>query len=342
MIDDTIAFDGRTPSARALGGAEKAVAGLAAALAVRDHAVTVVNRCDKAGVIDGVTWAPWDAPRPPAADVTIAQRGPRLFEELPEASANILWYWGNPKQLNRPENQAAMERYKPIVAFVGEAQKQLWRSWRDFIEVVIPPGLGLDYIRAEAPGEHPDPIAIMTTHPLHGMTEFVRLWRERIYSQQPAAKLHIYSASLAKAASGSKPLDRIADVFDEVREAADDGVEVKAPGSDADMAAAYAAARVHLYPAIPSEMYGSTLAESQAAGLPAVVLQSDTASPAAERVHNGRTGYLVPDLDAAASIALELLSDDFGMYDGLHRDARVLQAARNWETAAIEFEGLWS
>ena len=30
------------------------------------------------------------------------------------------------------------------------------------------------------------------------------------------------------------------------------------------------------------------------------------------------------------------------MYDGLHRDARILQADRKWETAAIEFEGLWS
>lgn len=342
IIDDTVAFDGRTPSVRALGGGEKAVAGLAAALAARDHAVTVVNRCDKAKEVNGVIWSPWDAPRPPAAEITIAQRDPRLFEELPEATASILWYWGHPKRLNQPEHQVPMERYQPIVAFVGENQKRLWRSWRDFIEVVIPPGVGLDYIRAETPVDHPDPVAIMTTHPLHGMTDLVRIWREKIISQRPEARLHIYSASLAKAMAGSKPMDGIAEVFEEVREAAGDGVVVKAPGSDAEMATAYASARLHLYPFIPSEMYGSTLAESQAAGLPALVLQREPDSASAERVHNGRTGYLVPDMEAVANLALELLSNNVQMYEGLHRDARILQTARKWESTAIEFEGLWS
>ena len=101
---------------------------------------------------------------------------------------------------------------------------------------------------------------------------------------------------MARAAAGGEIDPRLKDIFDEVVEATDDGVMILPPKADAEMAAAYRAARVHLYPASETEMYCSTLAESQATGLPAVVrLPKDGSAAAGERVRNGQTGYLVPD-----------------------------------------------
>ncbi|MCW9040363.1 MAG: glycosyltransferase family 1 protein, partial [Rhodospirillales bacterium] len=58
MIDESVAFDGDSPSARPLGGPEKAFAGLAAALARRGHQISAINMCAKAVKIDGVQWLP--------------------------------------------------------------------------------------------------------------------------------------------------------------------------------------------------------------------------------------------------------------------------------------------
>ncbi len=342
LIDDSIPFDGGTPAVRPLGGAEKAFAQLASALAARGHDVTAINRCEEMENIDGVQWLPWDSPRPPGADVLIAHRKPALLGELSDAGKMVLWVWSHPKMLNEPPNQAVLERHKPVVTFVSTYQRRLWKSWRDFREAVVAPGIGESYL-AEPAEPAAKPIAVVTTHPLHGMQRIIRLWRERIRPKCENAELQLFSASLAKAAMEGKVPERLEDVFEEARDGAADGVIIKAPGGDDAMAAAYRAARVHLYPVISGEMYGSTIAESQAVGLPAVVLADRAGAGAVgERVHNGRTGYLVPDTDAFVNVTVDLLGKDSALYNSLHRDARILQTKRGWDAAAIDFEALWS
>ena len=105
MIDDSYAFDGATPGTRALGGAEKAFANLASALAARGHDVTAINRCDYQASVDDVLWVPFETPRPPECDVLIAFRKPELLDEIDDpAVKSILWMWGQPKILNQPVN----------------------------------------------------------------------------------------------------------------------------------------------------------------------------------------------------------------------------------------------
>ena len=53
FLDDSIPFDGHSPVGQPLGGAEKAVVGLAVALAGRGHTVRVFNRCDLPVVVEG-------------------------------------------------------------------------------------------------------------------------------------------------------------------------------------------------------------------------------------------------------------------------------------------------
>jgi len=338
MIDDSYAFDGATSGTRALGGAEKAFAYLAGALAARGHEVTAINRCEYQASVDGVLWLPFETPRPPECDVLIAFRKPELLDEIDDPTAkSILWLWGPPKILNEPVNQKLLEKHDPALVFVGERQRQAWKSWRDFQEVVIVPGIADSYVEAE-PGDAPPPVAVVTTHPLHGLKHMLRLWRKSIHSKNDKAELHIYSASLFNGAVN----ERLKDIAEAVTSAQAINVIIKSPVSDSEMAAAYSSARVHFYPVIGSEYYGSTLAESQACGTPAVIYVGDGETDVIkECISNGQTGYIAPDDAAFANLALELLAEDTAMYQTLSRDAKTLQAGRNWQSAAIEFEALW-
>ena len=341
MIDDSVAFDGASPAQRALGGPEKAFAGLAAALAARGHAVVAINRCEVTTEIDGVTWLPLATPPPPNTDILIASRKASLVADI-DADIRLLWMWGPPRQLNQPANQTVLDKYRPTVVFVGDMQRRSWKSWRDFQESVISPGLAGDYLSPGAAVRSDVPTAIVTTHPLNGLQKIVRMWRERIHPAHESAELHIYSAALFRAGHGAALDPRFADVFDEVQEAAEDGVVICAPETDAGMAAAYRAAWLHLYPAAPEEAYCSTLAESQATGLPAIARRPASGGDALdERVRNGQTGYIVPDDDAFTNVTLEVLSNE-QLRDTLSQDARTLQAGRSWQAAAIEFEALWA
>ncbi|MBT3990833.1 MAG: glycosyltransferase [Rhodospirillaceae bacterium] len=338
MIDKSYAFDGATPGTRALGGAEKAFAQLASALAARGHDVTAINNVEYQASVDGVLWVPFDTPRPPESDVVIAFRNPELLAEFDDPEIrSILWMWGTPKILNQPVNQKLLEKYDPAVVFVGEAQRRAWKSWRDFKEATIQPGIAEDYLVAKS-GEDVPPIAIVTTHPLHGLSEMLTLWRDRIHPVNKKAELHIYSASLFV----GNAADRLKDIYKEVAAAGDANVIVKSPGADPEMAAAYCRARLHFYPVIANEYYGSTLAESQASGTPAIIYRGDNeVGPLAERIANGQTGHIAPDDDAFVNLALQLLAEDPVMYQSLARDTKTLQASRNWQNAAIEFEALW-
>ena len=109
------------------------------------------------------------------------------------------------------------------------------------------------------------------------------------------------------------------------------------------MANVYGNAKLHLYPAIESEMYGNTLAESQASGLPALIKKNyGNVGAVAERVCNGQSGYIAPDDLAFVNLAIEILAENSGTYWSLHKDALTLQSQRSWQVTASEFEALWS
>jgi glycosyltransferase involved in cell wall biosynthesis len=152
----------------------------------------------------------------------------------------------------------------------------------------------------------------------------------------PDAKLHVYSMSLDKGRQGGAVDEALKPIFDLAIAASQQGVDIRRPGGDLDMSPAYRQARVHLHPGHPDDMLASTLAESQAAGIPAV---ARPLGAAAERIQDGRTGFLAPDEAAFANTALTLLKDD-GVFWGFSRDAKLLQAGRSWEIAAEQFEAV--
>jgi glycosyltransferase involved in cell wall biosynthesis len=136
---------------------------------------------------------------------------------------------------------------------------------------------------------------------------------------------------------GDVPAD-IYPLVERVRAAATDGVFVHRPRADPDMADVYRAARVHLYPGAASEVYCSTLAESQAVGLPGV---SRRLPAAGERIRDSESGFVVPDDEAFGNCAMLFLYYD-QIFKGRSDEARNLQRGRDWDAAAAEFAALFS
>ncbi|MCA1974841.1 MAG: glycosyltransferase, partial [Caenispirillum sp.] len=102
------------------------------------------------------------------------------------------------------------------------------------------------------------------------------------------------------------------------------------------LAAVLQGARVMLYPGDLNETFCFAVAEAQALGLPAVVLNQG-ALP--ERVRSGETGYVAADDAAFVSDAVRLLRDD-ALWRKLHRAALTAQRSWTWNDAAAAFERL--
>jgi hypothetical protein len=341
LLDDGVPFDGEAPDVRPLGGAEKAFARLAAALAARGHDVTVINRCESHKIVAGVPWLPWDSPRPPNTDVVIAFRKATLQAEIDEATHRLLWLWDPADALAKEAEKAALARWRPTVVFTGETHARGLKA-DGLKSAVVAPGVADPYRNAFSYGTPPQ-VAVVTTHPLHGLQRMVRLWRDRIHPARPGAELHIYSVALRRALDSGAVSDPLKPVLEDVRAARSDGVAVLPPLPDAGMAEAYARARVHFYPVIQREMYANTLAESQAAALPALVYATGGATrQLLERVKNGITGYFAPDDDAFVNLSLALLDADDRIFTSLSSQARDQQRSRGWSEAAADFEALWT
>ena len=198
-------------------------------------------------------------------------------------------------------------------------------------------------MKFEVSQSEPDPIAIITTHPLHGLDGLLQLWLDEIRPNNKNAQLHIYSAGLARGKETGDIAKDLKDLLSKVMKFEISGVLIKPPLSDGAMAKVYGGAKLHLYPIIETEMYGSTLAESQATGLPALVRASEgNVGAIAERVRDGQTGYIAPDDPAFANLANNILTEDSDIYRSLHTNALALQRRRSWLLAAGEFEALWN
>lgn len=335
FIDDSMAYDSETPLVQPMGGLEKAVAYLAPALAKRGHEVCVMNTREDIAHKDGVSWIGLDHPYPPESDVVIALKKPKLFNELPDVERKILWL-GTPAQvLNKPRQQDLMDRHNPILVFLGDSHYNTWRGWKEFRKALITPAVAPAYLGDSTYAPVEPPRAIVTNNPLHGVDALVDLWVDAIVPQlSQGGELHIYSAGLFKAQQGAEVPEKLRPIADKVLAAADQGVKICKPLADPDMMAAYMAASCHLYSGAESEIYCATLADSQAAGLPAVVRSFGAA---AERVQNGQTGFLVPDVDGMANVAAHLMNRA-GSRQSMSEDCRTLQRGRTWERVAVEFE----
>ncbi|MBF0374373.1 MAG: glycosyltransferase family 4 protein [Alphaproteobacteria bacterium] len=335
LIDDSIPFDGFTPSGQPLGGPEKAFASLPGALVRRGHQVTAINRCRYRLVVEGAQWLPWDEPRPAQTDVLIAFRKPALLDAVRQSGKRLLWVTAPPRYLDQPANRKILESFRPRLALVGRIQKTQWSNWLPAAPVM--PGIRPEYLLDAPTVPCAPPRAVATIHPSHGLDWLIELWRSQIRPQVPQAELHVFSAILDKGAQGEEVPEAVRPVLARALAAKADGVVIRKPRNDGGMAEEYRMARVHLHPGHADDLGCFTLTESQAAGLPAVARPLGAAP---ERLRDGETGHIVPDEAAFANVARLLLTDDT-MFWSMNQAART-GTRRSWDDAAADFESIWA
>lgn len=337
IADRSLPFDGGTRADTPQGPSEKAVAELAEAFARRGHAVRVFNRCPVRTAVNGVSWTPLDEAAAARTDLLLVHQDPALLDLVPDAKARVLWLTRPGTGLARPEAFAAAARHRPVLAYQGEAHVPTIPDGLLGLEGArVPVGVAAPFLEAEAPSPSVTPMAVVTTHPQLGLEWLLDLWRRRVHPRLPWAELHVVSAALAGAEAGRSlagPLQRIHAL---ARAAAKAGVRIRAPGTDAETAAFLRTVRVHLYPSDPREVLAATLAESQAAGIPAIARPLGAAP---ERILEGRTGFLARDDAAFAEYAFRLL-DDQATFARMSEHALAERRGRPWEAVAEEFEAL--
>ena len=337
LVDDSIPFNGMTPAYQPLGGAEKAFASLPAALARAGHVVRASNRTPNAMGYDNVSWLDWDARRPPITEVLIAFRKPSLLQFVRATSARILWLTGPADYLDRPQVTDMLQRTEARLVFVGRTHQETYTGTGGSSSRNISPGVREEYRDADDMAPSNPPTAVVTTHPKHGLDWLLDIWTKRIHPKVPNAELHIYSAAFMRADAGETLPNDMTEIYRRTISSEDSGIVIKPPSGDRDMSQAYRQARVHLYPGSEKEMYCSTLAESQAVGLPAVARPMGAVK---ERVIGDRSAFLTESQEDFAEHAIRMLSDD-GEFNSASIVARRHGRSRSWDTTASEFETIF-
>ena len=343
FADDGVPYDGRTPAEAPLGGGERAVVGLARALAGRGHTVSVATQIVEPETIDDVTWLPLpldenDHTLPQAVDILVAVRRPSLLGLPVRPGRQVVWVQGRPDYLIRPSVRARLKGRRPDLLYLSDSQRATGPGTPGIGQTVLAPGVSNAFLSGDNPAPVSPPVAVTTAHPLHGGLDWLLdLWERGIAPAVPEARLHVYSALLSAGLADEPTPKALAPMVERVRALADHGVEVREPQAEAPLAAAWRTARVMLYPGQVWDHACWTLADAQALGLPAV---ARPVGGAPERIANGDSGVLVPDDDAFINVTVQLLSDE-GLFRGMMQEARAPRRRRSWASVAAELEERW-
>jgi glycosyltransferase involved in cell wall biosynthesis len=335
FLDDSADYDGFSPTSRPLDGPQKAVAYLAASLAQRGNSVTVVTRAAMPLTCDGVAYPGWDGDKPAEVDLLVAVGDASLFDLVKNANRRVLWVPGDPAAMDAPSRQGVLQRLRPEIVFHTDAQRDRWSNTHGLPGHVVTDAPGHSYLEpiVDEPGEPPH--ALTVCHPLGGLAAIVDVWVRHVHPAAPSAELHVYSTLLDKAAlSGLVSPDLLA-IHEKVQAAAAQGIRVKRPQPDPQMAEIYRRARAFLNPGQINEAMALQLIEAQAAGLPAVSYV--TGPVARERILNSRTGRLCADDAEFADATLRLLTGDEPFRE-MAATCREWQRGRSWAIAAADWE----
>jgi glycosyltransferase involved in cell wall biosynthesis len=336
MADDGIAFDGRTAATGPLGGAETAFVALAEALAARGHRVAARSRGAAALSYSGVDWAPLASDAPPACDLFIGNRGPRVIGLVQRAGRRLFWLHNPARYLKKPRLLWRLAWYRPTLVTTGRYHAATVPRCLGFCEQeIIPYGI-LEAFRRAVPREPPPPRAVFTSNPLRGLDWLLDLWVARIRPAVPQAELHIFAGATVYRGGADKNAAQIETVLARAASLETHGVRRHAPVGREALALMLAGARVMLYRGDPGETFCLALGEAQAMGVPAIV---QPLGSVAERVVDGATGRVALSDGEFAEAAIVVLRDD-ELWRRWHRAALATQRGLSWDAVAARFEAL--
>lgn len=337
MTDDGIAFDGNSLEKGPLGGAETAFLSLAQAFSARGHDVQIRNHCRAAMTRDGIGWAPLESGVPDRCDLYIANRSDKLLPLVPDAKRAVFWIHNPAGYLLKFRYLWKLWRRRPPIVFSGTYHAATYPGWApDGGRLIIPYGISDTFRTVARGGPVSAPRAIFTSNPTRGLDWLLDKWRDGIYPACPTAELHLFSGPATYGSFGASRAGQMQEVLQKAEALAGVGVILRDPVPKDTLAGELAQARVLLYRGDPGETFCLAVGEAQAAGLPCVV---QDVGCVAERVVDGKTGFVAPDDKSFVESAIRLLSDD-QLWQSQSDAALSCQRGWSWDDAASQFEEL--
>ena len=334
--DDGIPFHGVTPEEGPLGGAESAVVSLANSFAIRGHEVTVFTATEKKVFHKGVSWLPLSNELPRFASLYIANRSDQLIPLVPDATTRVFWIHNPAQYLLKFRYLQKLFRWKPVIIFSGTFHANTCPNWvPEGGRKVIPYGITDTFLNIKRRGITP-PVAVFASNPLRSLDWLLDVWVNKIYPLSPLAELHVYSGPETYGTFGITHAEAMGQILKKANSCENFGVKVLAPVKKSQLAKVYANARVMLYRGDPGETFCLAIAESQSAGVPAVV---QNIGCVAERIIDGETGFVTSDDIDFAKKASALLNDD-ALWLQQCQNALERQGSWSWDEAAKAFESL--
>ena len=337
LADDGIVFDGDTPKQRPLGGVESSIVNLTRELAARGHQVMVRNMCERAGVIDGVDWAPLKDGLPETADLYIANRGDKLIPLLPKAKHTAFWIHNPAQYLLKWRYLSKLWVHKPTIVFIGDYHATTYPAWAPGgARKVIPYGIAKEFTGLPERSPPPAPKAIFTSNPLRSLDWLLDLWTTSIRTRVPNAELHLFTGAATYGAVGDAKAQEMAAILAKAKGLAHMGIVLRDPVAKHRLIEEFQSSRAMLYRGDLNETFCLALGEAQAAGVPAVVGRYGSV---VERVIDGETGTIADTDSIFADAAVNLLTNDT-LWSRAHAAALAKQGHWGWADAAKAFEEL--
>ena len=343
----SIAFDGRTPRTRGLGGTESAIVYLAEALTRRGHRVVVFNTCDAPGVHYGVEYVGWESLPVRAVadlpDVVIAVRDWQGIGATRFAPLQVFW---TGDAFDQPfVRSLANAQHRDEIDFLmlqSDWQSETFQAHHDIPAwQVLRTRLGaaasaIDVTPAEKTTTiRPRRLAYAST-PFRGLDVLLDLF-PRIRAACPDAELDVFSSMQVYGVAPSADRAQFGALY---RKSEQPGVTLVGSLPQAELAARLQQARVLAYPNHYAETFCIAAIEAQAAGC-AVVTSALGALP--ETVGDG--GICIPGdprsaayQEAFVNACVTLLTDDERWLAASARASSRAWGDYRWSAIAEEWE----
>jgi glycosyltransferase involved in cell wall biosynthesis len=314
-------------SGRAFSGIESATIELAEALAKRGHDVHVFNNVPEYRHEFGVSWWPFsEAMARSKGDIGIAVANPNFFRGLAYRTP-ILWAHNpmRPWTQIRRGSLIPLLKTRPSFVMLGTYHESCVPRWLPSAgRTIIHHGVKDEFFRPLPASHPPPPRALYTSAPYRGLDWVLELWGA-IKRRVPDATLDLFSPKLHQAeANAARIKER--------------DVTVRGSVSRAEIVRELAAARVQIIPGHADETYCLAAAEAIASGVPVI---TRGIGALAERVQNGKTGFVAPTPSEFIERTIALLTDD-SLWMSMHRSCLAGPGLMRWEGRAQEWERLFA
>ncbi|HNQ91750.1 MAG TPA: glycosyltransferase [Alphaproteobacteria bacterium] len=322
-------YNAITASSQPLGGIERTIIALSKILSSSPGwTVTVCNKTPEPTTCDNVTWTNMDkiGGNFPAAQMVIACNDPNLFDQYKKKTGQgdflpVLWLHNLLpfEKALRKGRFFPLLRWKPVGVFLSIYHNNITSRFLPFGKrVVIPHGIEDSVLDFPVPDEiQNEKTACFISQAYRGLAQVIRMWKSVIFAEISDARLEVYCAN-----PSADDLDNTS-----VEELKKKNVNIMGRKSRNELNESLSKVRVLLIPGHKDETYCLSATESIALGVPVVTMG---VGALAERVEDGRTGFIATSEEDFAEKTKQLLTDD-ALWRDMHQTCLKTRESCRWK-----------